>query len=129
MVSRISAKLVNKARLKAAETSAQPRTTAGNVIRHIRPIAVCSPIRANALSPRPISSANELLSGPRGIAQSHSMFDVPPSAAAHQATTMQNVATAIGKCAMQCSRSSQDWVWRSGLTIRFQTPTPGSEMR
>ena len=129
IVWRISARLISRARLKPAEMSAQPRTTAGRVTKQIRPIAVCRPIRAKVLSPSPISWASDRLSGPRGMLQSHTMVSVPPIAADHQATTTQKVATAIGKCKMPCARSSQNWVWRSGVTIRFQAPSPSSDVR
>ncbi|MDX6544676.1 MAG: hypothetical protein QOG02_450 [Gaiellales bacterium] len=86
-------------------------------------------MRANVLSPSPISWASDWLSGPRGMLQSQAMVSVPPIAAAHQLTTTQKAATAIGKCTMPCTRSSQNWVWVSGVTIRFQTPSPGSDAR
>ena len=87
-------------------------------------MAVCRPTRAKALSPSPISWASDRLSGPRGMLQSQAMVNVPPIAAAHQVTTMEKVVTAIGKCKMPCARSSQNCVWVSGVTIRFQTPAP-----
>lgn len=124
---RISAVPVSRSRLKPAEISAQPRTTTGRLIRQTTPMAVWKPIRAKVLSPRPISWASEVLSGPRGMLQSHAKVNVPPIAEAHQLTTMLKVATAIGNCRTPCARSSQNWLCVSG--IRFQTPAPGSAAR
>ena len=61
--------------------------------------------------------------------QSHAKVKVPPIAVAHHVTTMQNAATAIGKNRMPCATSSHDWVWASGVMMRFQMPSPASAVR